>query len=158
MVDVRKYCGAAVLIGVSNGAATLNFLTDEFKKLSILSLSWAFQKVCLVAIPTCPTPQDCGPTMCSLFPTCDPHEPSCTPYPPPPSPRQPLLPPRHPLCRPTTPSVPRSSPNFEPSVPPAEKYSLTAVLCPQYVARVRFPTSSTQSVLRISILSRSKQL
>ena len=33
MVDVRKKCGATALKGVSNGAVTLNFCTDEFKKL-----------------------------------------------------------------------------------------------------------------------------
>jgi hypothetical protein len=31
MVDVPKNCGATALIGVSNGAVTLNFRTDKFK-------------------------------------------------------------------------------------------------------------------------------
>jgi hypothetical protein len=86
MVDVRKNCGAAALIGVSNGAATLNFLMDEFKNLLICPCHvMGISGSCLGAAPD----QSDLPRMLSndVFPflSCDPQEPSCTPYPPPPS-------------------------------------------------------------------------
>ena len=80
-VDVRNNCSGTALIGVSDGAETLNFCTDEFKNYRFCPCH-EHSEGCPDSRPDNPN-SECGPTMCSLSPLVTLTSP--------PAPRTPLL-------------------------------------------------------------------
>ena len=157
---------------MSNGAVTLNFHPGVFKRLSILSLSLAFQifryfdfsdfpvfanfaefrffETACSQIQTHPGTRNSqvypryGSTMVPFSPLVTLTSDQKTRRPLPRPPLQSHLPPPRPLRHPTPSSVPRSCPNLEASEAPEMNIHLQPYSAPKNVAHESFTTSSAR--------------